>query len=225
MIGNSLPRRCGIATFATDLHRAISNSRPSLQAGIVAMTDHDQTYDYPGSVVLQIKDNAIAEYVRAAAFLNAGRFDIVCLQHEFGIFGGEAGAHILELLSRLTMPVVTTLHTVLEKPTPIQRAVMDRIVEASSKIVVMANKGRDGLIWRYDLRNNYAATPVVRLNPPGRDGVTVTAGVWETSGIIDAEHLYGRNSWLFDVQAHPPTKAPPQNTVEDGQLLLLVPVK
>src|SRR5207302_4039847 len=121
VIGNSLPRRCGIATFATDLHRAISNSRPSLQAGIVAMTDHDQTYDYPGSVVLQIKDNAIEEYVRAAAFLNAGRFDIVCLQHEFGIFGGKAGAHILELLSRLTMPVVTTLHTVLAEPTAIQR--------------------------------------------------------------------------------------------------------
>ena len=86
---------------------------------------------------------AIEDYVRAAAFLNAGRFDIVCLQHEFGIFGGEAGAHILELLSRLTMPVVTTLHTVLAKPTAVQRAVMDRIVEVSSKIIVMANKGRE----------------------------------------------------------------------------------
>ena len=143
MIGNSLPRRCGIATFTTDLQRAISNSRPNLQAGIVAMTDHDQTYDYPSSVVLQIKDDTIEEYVRAAAFLNAGRFDIVCLQHEFGIFGGEAGAHILELLSRLTMPVVTTLHTVLAEPTAIQRAVIERIVEASSKIIVMANKGRE----------------------------------------------------------------------------------
>ena len=107
------------------------------------MTDHDQTYDYPSSVVLQIKDDTIEEYVRAAAFLNAGRFDIVCLQHEFGIFGGEAGAHILELLSRLTMPVVTTLHTVLAEPTAIQRAVIERIVEASSKIIVMANKGRE----------------------------------------------------------------------------------
>ncbi len=143
VIGNSLPRRCGIATFTTDLQCAISNSRPNLQAGIVAMTDHDQTYDYPASVVLQIKDDTIEEYVRAAAFLNAGRFDIVCLQHEFGIFGGEAGAHILELLSRLTMPVVTTLHTVLAKPTAIQRAVIERIVEASSKIIVMANKGRE----------------------------------------------------------------------------------
>ena len=116
MIGNSLPRRCGIATFTTDLQRAIAHSRPNLQACIVAMTDHDQTFDYPASVTLQIKDDSIEEYVRAAAFLNAGRFDIVCLQHEFGIFGGEAGAHILELLSRLTIPVVTTLHTVLAKP-------------------------------------------------------------------------------------------------------------
>ena len=131
VIGNSLPRRCGIATFSTDLQRAISNSRPNLQTCIVAMTDHGQTYDYPASVALQIKDDSIEEYVGAAAFLNAGRFDIVCLQHEFGIFGGEAGAHILELLSRLTMPVVTTLHTVLAAPTAAQRAVMERIIEVS----------------------------------------------------------------------------------------------
>src|ERR1700757_617901 len=121
LIGNSLPRRCGIATFTTDLQRAISNSGRNLQTSVVAMTDRDQTYDYPASVALQIKDDTLEEYVGAAAFLNAGRFDIVCLQHEFGIFGGETGAHILELLSRLTMPIVTTLHTVLEKPTPIQR--------------------------------------------------------------------------------------------------------
>ena len=143
VIGNSLPRRCGIATFTTDLQRAISNSRPNLQACIVAMTDHGQTYDYPASVAFQVKDDAIEDYVRAADFLNAGRFDIACLQHEFGIFGGEAGAHILELLSRLTMPVVTTLHTVLAKPTTAQRAVMERIVEGSSKMIVMANKGRE----------------------------------------------------------------------------------
>ncbi len=143
IIGNSLPRRCGIATFTTDLQRAISNSRPNLTTSIVAMTDHGQTYDYPNSVALQIKDDRIEAYVRAAAFLNAGRFDIVCLQHEFGIFGGEAGSHILELLSRLTMPVVTTLHTVLAKPTAAQHAVMDRIVEMSAKIVVMANKGHE----------------------------------------------------------------------------------
>jgi glycosyltransferase involved in cell wall biosynthesis len=143
LIGNSLPRRCGIATFTTDLQRAISNSRPNLVTSIAAMTDHGQTYDYPDSVVLQIKDDDIEAYVRAAAHLNALRFDIACLQHEFGIFGGEAGSHILELLSRLTLPVVTTLHTVLAEPTAAQHAVMDRIVEMSSKVIVMANKGRE----------------------------------------------------------------------------------
>jgi hypothetical protein len=92
---------------------------------------------------------------------------------------------------------------------------------------VMANKGRDGLIWRYDLNKNYEATPVVSLNPPGRGAspAPVGPGVWETSGIIDGTHLYGRNSWLFVVQAHPPTTAPAPNTVEDGQILLLLPAK
>jgi glycosyltransferase involved in cell wall biosynthesis len=142
-IGNSLPRHCGIATFTTDLQQAVSTSRQDLDTCIVAMTDHGQAYDYPASVALQIRDDSIAEYAHAADFLNAGRFDVVCLQHEFGIFGGDAGAHILVLLSRLTMPVVTTLHTVLAKPTAAQRAVIERIVEASSKIVVMANKARE----------------------------------------------------------------------------------
>jgi glycosyltransferase involved in cell wall biosynthesis len=142
-IGNSLPRRCGIATFTTDLQQAVAASRPRPETCIVAMTDHGQAYDYPASVAFQIKDGSIEDYVRAADFLNAGRFDAVCLQHEFGIFGGEAGAHILVLLSRLTMPVVTTLHTVLAEPTAAQRAVMERIIEASSKVVVMAKKGRE----------------------------------------------------------------------------------
>src|SRR5438552_15665920 len=142
-IGNSLPRRCGIATFTTDLQQAISNSHSGPETCIVAMTDHGQAYDYPSSVVLQIRDDSLEDYLRAADFLNAGRFDTVCLQHEFGIYGGEAGAHILVLLLRLTMPVVTTFHTVLAEPTVAQRAVMVRIAEASSKVVVMAKKGRE----------------------------------------------------------------------------------
>lgn len=143
VIGNSLPRRCGIATYTTDLKNAISISRPDLETCIVAMTDRGQAYDYPPAVAFQIKDGSIEDYIRAADFLNAGQFDTVCLQHEFGIFGGEAGAHILVLLSRLAMPVVTTFHTVLANPTPAQRTVMERIVDASSKVVVMAHKGRE----------------------------------------------------------------------------------
>lgn len=143
VIGNSLPRRCGIATFTTDLQTALATTQPDLETCIVAMTDRGQAYDYPPTVAFEIKDGNVEDYSRAADFLNAGQYDAVCLQHEFGIFGGEAGADILALLSRLTMPVVTTFHTVLADPTAKQRTVMARIVEASSKVVVMANKGRE----------------------------------------------------------------------------------
>jgi len=142
-VGNSLPRRCGIATFTTDLQQAISKSRGDVETAIVAMTDHGHAYEYPPAVRLQINDANLDEYARAAEFLNAEQFEVVCLQHEFGIFGGDAGSHILALLSRLTMPIVTTLHTVLSEPTPLQRRVLDRIVDASSKVVVMAEKGRE----------------------------------------------------------------------------------
>ena len=131
-IGNSLPRRCGIATFTTDLQQAISTSFAHAETCIVAMNDHGHAYDYPSVVRLQVNDDRIEDYVHAADVLNAGQFDVVSLQHEFGIFGGEAGDHIMALLSRLTMPIVTTLHTVLSGPTPVQRGVLDRIVDASS---------------------------------------------------------------------------------------------
>ncbi|TCR63474.1 glycosyltransferase family 4 protein [Bosea sp. BK604] len=141
-IGNSLPRRCGIATFTTDLQQAISATSLSVETSIVAMNDHGDAYDYPAAVNYQISDDRIGDYVEAAEFLNAGRFDAVSLQHEFGIFGGEAGSHLLVLLSRLTIPVITTLHTVLAEPTPVQRRVMDAIVDASSRVVVMTEKGK-----------------------------------------------------------------------------------
>lgn len=150
-IGNHLPRRCGIATFTHDLHRAVATARPALETGVVAMNDPDGTYDYPAAVRFQIAEEMIDGYVEAADFLNADRFDVVCLQHEYGIFGGEAGAHIVELLNRLTVPVVTTLHTVLPAPTPAQRNVMGKIIAKSTKIVVMAEKGREFLRSVHDV--------------------------------------------------------------------------
>lgn len=144
-IGNSLPRRCGIATFTTDLHQAVAGSRPSLETSIVAMTDRGRTYAYPETVRIEVKDDRPEDYQAAADALNRSHVDVVSLQHEFGIFGGEAGCNILALLSRLTMPVVTTLHTVLAEPKPEQRRVFERIIEASSRLVVMAEKGRDML--------------------------------------------------------------------------------
>ena len=150
-IGNSLPRRCGIATFTTHLQQAVAASRADLETTIVAMTDHGQAYDYPATVGFHINDDRPEDYIRAAEFLNNGRFEVVSLQHEFGIFGGDAGSHILALLSRLTMPVVTTLHTVLAEPTKTQREVIVRIVDASSKVVVMAEKGRELLRTVYQV--------------------------------------------------------------------------
>jgi glycosyltransferase involved in cell wall biosynthesis len=145
-IGNHLPRRCGIATFTHDVHAAVVAAHPEMETGVVAMTDSGHTYDYPPAVRFHVNDGSIDEYVQAARFLNESRFEVVCLQHEYGIFGGEAGAHIIELLSRLDMPVVSTLHTVLSEPTPAQRRVMERIIDISAKVVVMSEKGRDFLM-------------------------------------------------------------------------------
>jgi glycosyltransferase involved in cell wall biosynthesis len=124
------------------LQQAIATSGADVETCIVAMTDNGNVYDYPSAVRHQVRDARIEDYVRAAGFLNAGRFDAVSLQHEFGIFGGEAGGHIMPLLSRLTMPVITTLHTVLAEPEPAYREVLDRIADASSRVIVMAEKGR-----------------------------------------------------------------------------------
>ncbi len=148
-IGNSLPRRCGIATFTTDLEQAVAKSRVNVDTAIVAMTDHGHAYEYPPRVWLQIHDDQPAEYARAADLLNEGRFDVACLQHEFGIFGGESGNHIMTLLARLTMPIVTTLHTILAEPRPVQRSVLNGIVDASATVIVMAEKARNLLLSVY----------------------------------------------------------------------------
>jgi glycosyltransferase involved in cell wall biosynthesis len=150
-IGNHLPRRCGIATFTHDLHQAVSNCRPQLDTCVVAMTDPGRTYAYPPAVRFHIHDDVVGEYIQTAKFLNNSRFDAVCLQHEYGIFGGEAGANIVELISRLDMPVVTTLHTVLADPSIAQRRVITQINDISAKIVVMAEKGREFLLSIYNV--------------------------------------------------------------------------
>ena len=115
------------------------------------MTEPGRTYDYPPAVRIQVHDDMIESYAEAAEFLNTSRFDVVSLQHEYGIFGGEAGKNIIELLSRLEMPIVTTLHTVLSQPAPIQRDVMRRVIDLSSKIVVMSEKGYELLRSVHDV--------------------------------------------------------------------------
>lgn len=148
-IGNSLPRRCGIATFTTDLQLAVAAAPSAPETTIVAMNDDGQSYVYPPSVGFVVADDRLDDYIHAAEFLNAGGFDAVSLQHEFGIFGGEAGGHILALLSRLTMPIITTLHTVLAEPSAVQRQVLGDIMTLSARVIVMADKGREVLVGTY----------------------------------------------------------------------------
>jgi glycosyltransferase involved in cell wall biosynthesis len=138
IVGNHLPRQCGIATFTTDLSDAITAEYGSAVLSVVAVNDPQSSYDYPTRVRFQIAEGDISSYRETAKFLNAGNIDLVCLQHEFGIFGGKAGSHVLELLQRLTMPVVTTLHTVLSQPNLDQLIVMQQIAALSDRLIVMS---------------------------------------------------------------------------------------
>ncbi len=152
IIGNAMPRRCGIATFTDDLQRAIEAQAPGFSAGIVAMNDAAAPYAYGADVLFAIDDQNEAQFVAAADRLNKAHYGAVLLQHEFGIFGGEAGALILALTSRLSMPLITTLHTVLADPSPGQRRVMEGLKRDSARFVVMAQKGAELLRSVYGVR-------------------------------------------------------------------------
>src|ERR1035441_6841862 len=138
VIGNYLPRQCGIATFTTDLCAAISSEYGTTRLLALPVNDTEQGYDYPDRVRWSLAQDDVKSYRDAAAFLNFNNIDMVCLQHEYGIFGGPAGSHILHLLRGLKMPVVTTLHTVLREPNPDQLMVMEEIAELSDRLIVMS---------------------------------------------------------------------------------------
>ena len=144
-IGNYVPRKCGIATFTSDLLTAVALEHPASECFSVSMNDAKEGYDYPDVVRFEIEEQDLSSYLRAADFLNIGNVDIVCLQHEFGIFGGPAGSHILALLRELRMPVVVTLHTVLQEPRLDQRLVMHELIALSTRLVVMSARGRQML--------------------------------------------------------------------------------
>jgi len=138
-IGNHLPRECGIATFTTDLCAALGTEYGEARLFAIPVNDPESNYDYPKRVRLEISQEDVSSYERAADFLNFNGNDLVCLQHEYGIYGGEAGRHILTLLRKLKMPLVTTLHTVLREPNLNQRMVLEEIAELSDRMVVMSD--------------------------------------------------------------------------------------
>src|SRR6202162_1079173 len=150
-IGNYLPRKRGIATFTSDLLGAVAAEHPASECFSIAMNDVKEGYEYPDVVRFEIDDQDLTSYLRAADFLNISNVDVVCLQHEFGIFGGPAGSHILALLRELRMPVVVTLHTVLRDPDPQQRKVMKELAELSDRLIVMSGRAQAFLKETYGI--------------------------------------------------------------------------
>ncbi|MEA3189412.1 MAG: hypothetical protein QOD99_3242 [Chthoniobacter sp.] len=140
-IGDYMPRQCGIATFTSDLCEALATEYPQLTTFVGAVNDRPEGYAYNERVRFEINEREIDSYRRAADFLNINNVEVVSVQHEFGIFGGPAGSHLLALLRELHMPVVTTLHTILKEPSDVQRRVMDQLAQISDRLVVMTEKG------------------------------------------------------------------------------------
>jgi glycosyltransferase involved in cell wall biosynthesis len=149
-VGDYPPRKCGIATFTHDLRSAVAQYAPS-ECIVVPVDDIADSYDYPPEVRFQIAEQDLNSYRRAADFINFSDIDVVSLQHEFGIYGGPAGGHILTFLRDLRRPVVTTFHTILPEPSVNQRRVMDQLVELSTRLVVMTERSRTMLREVYDV--------------------------------------------------------------------------
>lgn len=147
--GNYLPRQCGIATFTTDLCEAVAQEAVDVDCYAVAMNDTAEGYDYPARVRFEVPQRDPEGYRQVADFINMGGASLVCVQHEYGIFGGPAGADLLITLRRLRVPIVTTLHTVLKNPNDDQRRVMDEICRLSDRLVVMSERAQEFLrtIW------------------------------------------------------------------------------
>lgn len=149
-IGTYLPRKCGIATFTHDLRNSVAANCDGYDCQVIAIDDAVETYTYPPEIVFRVNEQSIGDYERAAKFLNQSGFDVVSLQHEFGIFGGREGSHIIAMLRALKIPVVTTLHTVLRNPSPEQRRIMETLIMLSQRLVIMTERGRDILLETYE---------------------------------------------------------------------------
>ncbi len=145
LIGSYLPRQCGIATFTADLAAAILNNDPDIDCTIVAMNDQRAGYEYTDAVKFQITQDKLNDYRRAADFLNLRDPDAICLQHEYGIFGGRRGSFIVELAQNLKLPLITTLHTILKDPVAEERKIIQQLSELSDSLVVMSERGADFL--------------------------------------------------------------------------------
>ena len=179
VLGNHLPRQCGIATFTTHLADALEGELPDAAGFVLAMNDAGRRHAYPSRVRFEITEADLVSYRRAADFLNANHVDVLSVQHEYGIFGGKAGAHLLGLLQQLRMPIVTVLTA----------AVVVRAEVSADASTLSHTRDRPGpnmqtppgAIARWASDGVYAACPVA----PTREGVR-GCGAWN-SIVLDRE--------------------------------------
>lgn len=176
VIGNYLPRQCGIATFTTDLSQSIARElRIEKNLINIAMDDIPEGYNYPPQVKFRVRQNVQSDYFWAADYINANQYDAVIVQHEFGIFGGDDGSHILHMLKFLKMPVITNLHTVLENPSSGQLKVIKGLAKYSDRLLVMSKRAVEILVNVYDIERN-----MIEFIPHGIPDVT-----FKSSGIYN----------------------------------------
>ncbi|MBO0938934.1 glycosyltransferase family 4 protein [Fibrella sp. HMF5335] len=150
-VGDYLPRQCGIATFTADLYKSYSTFIPNARPWVVSVNDTTEGYDYPDEVRYEFFQHDLESYKKAAEFLNSRNVDVVCLQHEYGIYGGTAGNYILTLLRNLKMPIVSTFHTILKTPDQDQLLTLKAIADLSARVVCMSEKGRQFLTSIYEI--------------------------------------------------------------------------
>jgi glycosyltransferase involved in cell wall biosynthesis len=151
LLGDYLPRKCGIATFTNDLRQALAEQFPETETFVAPVNDLPEGYEYPSEVRFEFGENDLDSYRRTADYLNFSNADVVCLQHEYGIYGGPAGSFILALLRDLRIPVVTTLHTILQNPSVDQRRVLQELATLSARLVVMSERGAKMLREMYQV--------------------------------------------------------------------------
>jgi glycosyltransferase involved in cell wall biosynthesis len=180
LIGNFLPRKCGLATYTTDTFTALKGRFPDLKIDVYAMDDHPGRYQYPPEVTASIPDQDRLAYIDAARAIERSGAQALWLQHEYGIFGGPAGEHILALLDRVTIPVIVTLHTILEKPSVDERRVMEGLLRRAARVIVMAERGREILERVYGTSSR--AIVMIPHGVPDRD-------------FVDPETLKARFGW------------------------------
>ncbi|WP_343519756.1 glycosyltransferase [Sphingomonas sp.] len=143
LVGNFVPRKCGIATYTSDTYNALKTRFPDMRVDVWAMDDHPGRYTYPPEVTGSIAQHERSAYLGAARMIEASGAQAIWVQHEYGIYGGAAGEHLIALLERTTLPIIVTLHTVLEAPSEDERRVMDALLRRASRLIVMADKGRE----------------------------------------------------------------------------------